>query len=74
MTRLWLLERREDLVGWDDTEGFVIRAPDEAHARRLARRRAWDHGRDWLDSDKATCREIDASGPVRVILQANRRG
>ena len=72
--KLWLIERDWKLVDYDETIGLVIRAETEEQVRRLARRRSWDHSKDWLDPKRAKCQEITTDGPVRTLLQANHRG
>lgn len=70
---LWKLERLDE-VDYDETQGFVIRAESEAHARKLAYRHAWGWARVWLDPEKTSCRQIIAPGRAGVVLQANLNG
>ena len=71
--KLWILEAREGFAdGWDQYDGFVIEAETARAARALAAKNGADEqpfssrwpaqGRKpiggWLDSKKATCREL----------------
>ena len=69
--KLFLLMRPEEFgSNWDTTMGFVLRAENEAKARKLAADKTHgDEGRDpWLDPHLVTCTEILVDGPEEVIL------
>ena len=71
-TRLWLLEAVEDREVWDIYVGFVIRAADEAAARRIAEKKAeseWQHAPGyWLDASCSSCEVVAVDGEPAVIL------
>jgi hypothetical protein len=75
--RLWLLSPREIAEKADDpwepwfdkNFGMVVRAPDEATARTLARKAAWGEGADaWSDPALSSCVELTANGEAGVIM------
>ena len=66
---LWKLTRigKQD---WDVADGFVVRAPDENHARLLASKRSGDEGEQtWLRPEKSTCEQVTEDGPDEIILR-----
>lgn len=67
--RLWLLTRYA--TGTDEADGFVVRAPDEGEARRLASLRAGDEGSPaWLLPERSTCVELKLEGSRGVLLRS----
>lgn len=72
--KLWLLQRT-DTVGWDEADGFVVRAMTEDHARFLAAQEAGGEGEDtWRASLKSSCVELSAKGPPNIILRDFKAG
>lgn len=83
--KLWLLKVNANLDDWNvgsdkesycadsDSSAFVLRAPAEEDARRMAAEEAsfgnlgakW-----WLDPHKTACVEITADGPAEVLVGA----
>ena len=57
---------------YDKAFGFVVRAPDDATARKLADAGAGDENRNdahpWLDSQLSTCVPLTETGPTEVVL------
>ena len=76
--KLWLLEGIKDRDIWDIHVGFVIRASNEAEARRIAQDEAdeeWNKEEDyWMDAQKATCEELIAEGETGVIIADYKAG
>ena len=68
--KLWLIERHEDDVGYDESAGFVVRAETEHAARVLAskRRRGDENPSVWLDQNESSCEQITEEGDEAVIL------
>jgi hypothetical protein len=68
---------------YDRAYGFVVRAPDEATARRLANAKG-DDEKDlpglkqtrnvWLKRQFTDCKILESDGPDGIILQDFRRG
>jgi hypothetical protein len=69
--KLWLLQVNDAQEPWFDRMfGFVVRAKDEAGARRLASSRAGDEGPEgWLSPAHSTCVELKADGTEEVIME-----
>lgn len=66
---LWKLARITPATPpWDKYEGFVVRAPDEMHARNLANLEDPKSENIWLDPASTTCKPIYHQGPPQVIL------
>lgn len=75
---LWLIEREDKEVGWDESAGFVVRADTEQEARALIVQPGAqqgfnyfaDEGPDvWLDSLKAKATQLlDEGGAPGIIL------
>jgi len=58
--RLWRLIRPQDTVGYDEHEGFVVRAENELEARLIVLREVFEGEReDWA---LAKCEEVTAEG------------
>jgi hypothetical protein len=56
--------------GYDCAHGFVVRAPDEEQARRLAARECGDEGpRFWIAQRHTKCVELLPEGDAKVILR-----
>lgn len=70
--RLWLLKRRAE-PDYDEFGGFVVRAADEAQARRIAARRASEQG-IWSDPQQTTCKPLEHDGRSGVVLVDFRAG
>lgn len=71
--KLWHLQGRLDEGPWhtaqDKVVGFIVRAEDEAQARRLARDDAGsEDGYVWIESKFSTCTELLADGDARVLM------
>ena len=65
---LWLLRRLTDADD-DGYNGFVVRAPNEAAARRLADSYGSRSARGvWIHGEVAGCRQISRDGPDEVLL------
>ena len=69
-SNIWVL-KRFDSVGYDEYEGFVVRAPTEPEARALCP--FGDEDDIWVDPTKVHCTRIIA-GPVAIILAAFNAG
>ena len=82
--KLWILRPAEGLADednpwepwYDRVFGFVVRAEDEGHARKLADEESGDE-KDryefprrfpWLDSKYSTCEELLAEGAVGIVM------
>ncbi len=61
---------------YDQCDGFVVQADDEAQARELAAGEAWDEGRDaWLSRLASTCVElVDDGGAAHVVMKDTHPG
>jgi hypothetical protein len=80
--KLWLLERES--TDYDEPMGFVVRAPDEPAARRVAAddakgddpRYASPGWGAWLDPRETTCTRIGTAlpGEPGVVLRSDLRG
>lgn len=79
--KLWLLKRLSE-PDWNQYDGFVVRAADEAQARQLAHEAASeqdDQGniiyesedRWWLDATVTSCELISDTGKPEIILSSN---
>jgi hypothetical protein len=70
--KLWLLQMNDAQEPWFDRMfGFVVRAKDEAGARRLASSRAGDEGPEaWLSPAHSTC---VSAAPATFHWQASAR-
>lgn len=70
--RLWHLypvNANDERWGWDCNHGFVIRAPDEKTARKIAAEHLGDEGEDsWLSPTFSRCEELKAEGRTTTIL------
>lgn len=66
------LVKRLGLVGYDETEGYVIRASSARQARAIAEEEC--HDKLWLDSNRSTCERLRESGEAGVILSAFNAG
>ena len=75
--KLWLLGRKT-YAGYDEAQGFVVRAKDARSARKLAQAQGGDEVRDWGPKGEipfwtnprlTTCQELKPEGPERVILR-----
>ena len=72
--KLWLV-KQSGRVGWDQTEGFVIRAKSEAAARKIASENAYGSERaTWLDAAYSSCVEVKPTGEAEIILEAYKAG
>jgi hypothetical protein len=76
--KLWLLKLTDEGLkynDWDEDRGYVIRAPTEQEARRLAGEKASfykDLRSEWNDSRFSTCEEICIEGDPEILLNDNR--
>ena len=66
---LWLLERH-DRIGYDEAYGFVIAAPDEAAARRLAAEHCGDEGPVIWAAPTTECALLVTTSEVGVVLES----
>lgn len=77
--KLWRLQPQEDrpeghdpwATRYDCCYGFVVRAPDETAARRLASAAMIGDERPgaWLDPCLSECRELTTEGDPEVLLR-----
>ena len=66
--KLWLLTR-DDRCGYDENNGFVIRAEDETAARTMAAAVKGGEGEGtWLLRAFSTCSELSADGTAQIVL------
>jgi len=65
--KLWLLWRQRR-VRFDGFNGFVVRAPDEAVARRMADQFRSEPRQVWVDPALAGCKRLSEQGKTSVIL------
>jgi hypothetical protein len=74
--KLWLLERPDSEVGYDENVGFVVRAETEKAARAfVAKIKSGDEHCDvWLRSGYSDCTEIPIDGPEALILNSFNAG
>lgn len=72
--RLYLIKRHK--VWYDENVSFVVRARDEADARRLAvERRGGDESpNEWADETKSTVTPIPVRGPSEIIHRSFNAG
>ncbi len=74
MNKLWILRPiSEDGIQWnpwyDKAFGFVVCAPTEAAARKIASESAGDEGAyAWLMPEVSTCAELAPSEAVGVVM------
>lgn len=75
---IYLLALERDLIGYDITTAMVVRAIDEAGARKMAaqatgrERGSWGEERVndwWLDPEKSECTLIPPDGPQDIVLR-----
>ncbi len=85
--KLWLLRPIDEESGpwepwYDKTFGFVVRAENEADARKMADENAGDEnnyrrvhasgdGNPWLHTAFSSCKELLADGEAVVIIEDN---
>ena len=56
-------------LGYDCSYGFVVRAENEADARKLAATSTGDEGPEfWLDVGKSFCKPVANDGQAGIIL------
>jgi hypothetical protein len=79
--KLYLLKKRDgntiptEIGTYNAYDGFVVRAKDEASARRLAMDKEYGtHSRDWLNTDIVSCTEVSKVGNADVILASFKAG
>ena len=57
---------------YDQHDAFIIRAADEAEARKIAATNAgmdqWGNGKEFLNSERSECVEVTIDGPTACIL------
>lgn len=65
-TAIWLVKHPDEDVGYDEYDGFVVRAVDAVEARQIAA----DAGMEGAGKhcEHAACDRIDEEGEVGVIL------
>ncbi len=70
---IWVLKRDEH--GYDESDGFVVRAASEHEARKIASVNAGYEGRSvWLDASKSSCEVVPPDGPSGLIFSGFRPG
>ena len=66
------LVQRTDEVGYDEYNGFIIRASDENEARQIANKqqvkRSYDDTNYFLDKTASKCIPIHPNGNSEIIL------
>ncbi len=73
--KFWLLERRPGAGGYDEAQGFVVRATSAHTARTIASQHAGDEGGDtWLLPPFSSCIELHVDGTEAIILRDFRAG
>jgi hypothetical protein len=71
--KLWIVDRPDDGVNYDEAAGFVVAAPTEAIARALAADQAGEEGKTvWVTT--ARCEPLEAGTEARVIISDFRAG
>lgn len=76
--KLFMLARPNG-AGYEEYEGFIMRAETEQHARELACRQATPHWREEFDQsfmsrDYATCSEVSVDGDSVILLSSFHHG
>lgn len=74
--RLFIL-KRVGPTGYDEHQGFVVRASSEGKARALAAKESADEGPGtWLDPERTSCERlsVQGDGTSEVILSDYRAG
>ena len=67
---IYILKLKTEEVLYDTSYGFVIRAKNSKHARKLASSSCYLAEKDsWLDSSKTSCRILKSTGSFCVILR-----
>jgi hypothetical protein len=61
-------------VGWDQYEGFVIRAKDESHARFIAAEKDTQYAAIWMNEKHSSVEIITRSGDFGIILESFNAG
>lgn len=64
--KLWLLGKKW-AGGYDEFQGFVIRAVTPEVAMALAAKKARDER--WLNPDRVVCHRLEEDGPEEIILE-----
>ena len=79
--KVYLLQERDgnkistDIGTYDTYDGFVIRAKDEASARKLAMGEEFGtHAKDWMSVVIVSCTEITSEGKEEILLGSFRAG
>lgn len=74
---LYLVQRTDDCASYDISEGFVVRAYNEAQARALARVEGTGYGNGWPPEESVSCELLGTSEPYKhaeVILRDFKAG
>ncbi len=72
---LFYLENQELDDSYDVAVAFVIRAEDEAEARKIASQDAGDEGSSlWLDPRRSSCAILSDKGESKVICRDFKSG
>jgi len=70
---IYLLTRLDE-VGYDEFDGWVIRAKSEEEARKLANECCGNEGEMWNDKDMVACILVEPDGDADVILSSFNAG
>jgi hypothetical protein len=69
MMNIYKIERTGK-VGWDEYDGFVIRAKDESHARIIAAEKDTQCAAIWMSETQSSVEIITRSGDAGIILES----
>jgi hypothetical protein len=63
--------RRYRIAGYDECNGFIIRARSVIEARQIAACDAGDEGAGaWMDESLSSCEKLTKAGNVGIILRS----
>lgn len=73
---LLFLLKRTDKIDYDESDGMVVRACTETHARQLAAAQAGDEGSScWLNANRVTAERLaECVGRPEVVLSSFNAG
>lgn len=73
--KLYLLRRRDEWsIGYDEYQGFVVRAHSEYEARAIANSQHADEGQIWSSARHVSCTVLTNSGDPGVVLASFNAG
>lgn len=58
--------KRTDAVGWDEYDSYVVRAKNEAEARKITKEDAYESS--WAEDKDVTCERLSVRGKSEAIL------